>query len=68
MTNPGASTLFTSGSIATRTTGDIASHFYVRNYGFDERLEFLRPPFYPLLSDDWNYENWSEDSIPAWAG
>ena len=68
LTSPGSSTLFTEGSIATRTSGDIAAHFSVRNYGFDTRLEFLRPPFYPLLSEDWSYEAWSEDRIPAWVG
>lgn len=67
LTDPGNSTLFTQGSIATRTSGDIAAHFSIRNYGFDPRLEFLRPPFYPLLSEDWSYESWSEDSIPDWA-
>jgi len=55
------------GSIATPSTGNVSLSFSPRNYGFDARLAYLRPPFYPLLGDDWSYENWSEDTIPAWA-
>lgn len=43
------------------------SRFYTRNYQFDDRLAFLRPPFWPLLVDEWEYEDWQEDPLPAWA-
>lgn len=64
---PDPSTLNMTGSIATRTTGDIAAHFATRNYGFDARLAYLRPPFFPLLEDGWNYNNWRELPRPDWA-
>jgi hypothetical protein len=55
------------GSIATPATGSASGSFDPRTYGFDPRFEYLRPPFYPLVSPDWSYENWSEDDVPAWA-
>lgn len=64
---PSGSELWITGSIATPSTGDAGSHFYPRNYGFDDRLEYLRPPFFPLLDNNWNYENWREVSLPDWA-
>jgi len=54
------------GSIAT-VGGGTAGGFSVRNYLFDNRLEFLRPPFYPLLGNDWSYEDWREVPLPDWA-
>ena len=60
-------TLNVTGSIASPGTGNPSGSFSPRNYGFDERFVFLRPPFYPLVGDDWSYENWSEDFIPDWA-
>ncbi len=61
------STLNTNGGMAIRQTGDVAAHFSPRNYGFDERLERLRPPLFPLLGDGWAYENWQEINLPCWA-
>nr|NIS30572.1 hypothetical protein [Actinomycetota bacterium] len=62
------STLNTYGSMAIlHTTGDVAAHFSPRNYGFDPRLERLRPPHFPLLGDGWLYENWRETTLPCWA-
>lgn len=55
------------GSIAKVRTGDLASHFGTRNYGFDSRLERLRPPLFPLLQDTWHFENWRETTLPCWA-
>jgi hypothetical protein len=60
-------TLYANGSIATPRTGDISTSFEDRIYGFDERLEFLRPPFFPLLNEGWRYEDWKELGRPAWA-
>ncbi len=62
-----ASTLNMVGSIATVSTGDISASYATRNYGFDQRLQFLRPPFFPLIENDWSYDNWREVSLPAWA-
>ncbi len=64
---PSNSTLITSGSIATRSTGSISGEFPIANYGFDDRFEFIRPPFYPLLINDWSYEDWTELPLPSWA-
>lgn len=62
-----ASTLHTNGSMAIRHTGDVAAHFGTRDYSFDTRLEYLRPPYFPLLSDSWSYANWREITLPCWA-
>ena len=51
------SVLTINGSLAKVRTGDLASHFGTRNYGFDSRLERLRPPLFPLLQDTWHFEN-----------
>lgn len=61
------STLRTNGSVAIRYTGDIAAHFGFRNYHFDDRLEWLRPPLFPLMSDKWSYGAWREVHLPCWA-
>ena len=66
VTSPSA-ILYMTGSIATQSTGDIGSHFPERYYLFDDRLEYLRPPFFPLLDGEWTYEDWREDSLPDWA-
>lgn len=60
-------TLNVTGSIASPGSGNPSASFSPRNYGFDDRFAYLRPPFYPLLGDDWTYQNWSEDFIPDWA-
>jgi hypothetical protein len=63
---PNSSTLDISGSIATRNSAGVSADFDTRNYGFDSRLEYLRPPFFPLLDDGWHYEDWKELKVPAW--
>lgn len=60
-------TLNTNGSMAILHTGDVAAHFGTRNYGFDQRLESLRPPLFPLLGDSWDYAEWREQPLPCWA-
>lgn len=65
--NQSASTLTVQGSIATASTGDISGSYGTRNYLFDPRLQYLRPPFFPLLENDWSYEDWREVSLPDWA-
>lgn len=66
---PNNSTLDFYGSRASRKTESLAGGglFTFRNYGFDDRLEFLRPPFWPLLVDRWNYQDWREHPLPEWA-
>lgn len=64
---PSDSHLYTNGSIATRQVGDIARYITYRHYGFDPRLEFVRPPMFPLLDSDWSYEDWREVTLPDWA-
>lgn len=64
---PTPSALNTYGSIASIGTGNMSCCFTPRNYGFDERLTRLRPPLFPLLSDEWIYTNWRETSSPCWA-
>ncbi|MGZ8784826.1 MAG: hypothetical protein ACXW1Y_04600 [Acidimicrobiia bacterium] len=64
---PYNSTLITVGSIATRSTGDISGEFSSADYGFDELFEFVRPPFYPLIVNDWSYQDWTELPLPSWA-
>lgn len=64
---PSASELNTYGSIASIGTGNMSCCFSPRNYEFDERLERLRPPLFPLLSDEWIYTNWRETTAPCWA-
>ena len=64
---PTPSELNTFGSIASIGTGNMSCCFTPRNYSFDERLVRLRPPLYPLLSDEWLYTNWREVAAPCWA-
>lgn len=54
-------------SISQRRTGSVSSDYNPRNYNFDPRLQQLRPPFFPLLSDKWEYGNWREGTLPSWA-
>lgn len=55
------------GSNASLGTGNMSCCFTFRNYNFDERLAWIRPPFFPLLSDAWRYTNWRETATPCWA-
>jgi hypothetical protein len=64
---PSPSELNTFGSIASIDTGNMSCCFTPRNYGFDDRLTRLRPPLFPLVSDEWIYTNWRETSSPCWA-
>ena len=64
---PSGSTLNTFGSNASLGTGNMSCCFSPRNYNFDERLDRLRPPLFPLLSDEWTYTNWKEVPQPCWA-
>jgi hypothetical protein len=62
-----APVLHTFGSQARRETGNMSSQFAARNYEFDTRLEWLRPPLFPLLDESWSYRNWREVLPPCWA-
>ena len=64
---PAGSRLFTYGSNASLGTGNMSCCFSPRSYDFDPRLEALRPPLFPLLSDKWTYTNWRESPTPCWA-
>ncbi len=55
------------GSFASVETGDMAQSFETRNYDFDVRLDRIRPPFFPLLREEWTYTNWREITNPCWA-
>jgi hypothetical protein len=61
------STLHTMGSFAIQHTGDVAAHFGERNYQFDRRFDTLRPPFFPLMGESWNFIEWREQPLPCWA-
>ena len=63
---PSGSTLNTFGSNASLGTGNMSCCFSTRNYNFDSRLDRLRPPLFPLLSDEWTYSNWREVPQPCW--
>lgn len=65
--NPSGSVLNMYGSNASLGTGNMSCCFSPRNYNFDPRLDRLRPPFFPLLRDEWTYTNWRETATPCWA-
>ena len=54
-------------AIATRSNGSISGQLPFAQYGFDDRMQYVRPPSYPLLVNDWSYEDWTELPLPAWA-
>jgi len=64
---PSNSELTTFGSFAAVETGDMAQSFVSRDYNFDQRLDRIRPPFFPLLREEWTYTNWREITAPCWA-
>lgn len=55
------------GSLTSLGTGSMSGTFYRRNYGFDPRLEYIRPPFFPLVNDQWWWQDWRELPPPTWA-
>ena len=65
---PDNSTLNINGGIHSKGSGGNPSGSYTkRNYYYDDRQAYLRPPFYPVLGDDWSYQDWKELPLPAWA-
>lgn len=62
---PGGAGIAIHGSIAAIGTGNL-SVCVSADYNYDERLQWLRPPFYPLLSDVWTFSNWREAPAPCW--
>lgn len=53
--------------IGSQTTADggYASMFDNRTYQYDETLQRLRPPFYPILEGSWQTYYWREVTPPA---
>ncbi len=52
------------GAQATRE-GGYASMFQEREYEYDETLQRLRPPFYPVLEGAWSTRYWREVAAPG---
>ena len=52
------------GAQATRE-GGYASMFREREYEYDETLQRLRPPFYPVLEGAWSTRYWREVAAPG---
>ncbi len=55
------------GSLTSKGTGSMSGTFFRRNYGFDPRLSYIRPPFFPLVNDQWWWEDWRELPPPDFA-
>ncbi len=55
------------GSLTSLGTGSMSGTFFRRNYGFDPRLGYIRPPFFPLVNDQWWWQDWREIPPPDWA-
>ena len=53
--------------IGSQTTADggYASMFNNRTYQYDDTLQRLRPPFYPILEGSWETFYWREVQPPA---
>lgn len=49
----------------TTSNGGYASMFDNRSYQYDETLQRLRPPFYPILEGSWETFYWREVKPPA---
>jgi hypothetical protein len=45
--------------------GGFASMFQEREYEYDETLQRLRPPFYPVLEGAWSTKYWREVAPPG---
>ncbi len=64
--SPGNSKIKTHGSHASIGTGNLSACVDAE-FSFDERLEVIRPPFFPVLNNDWTFSNWQEIPEPCWA-
>ncbi len=53
--------------IGSQTTADggYASMFATREYQYDDTLQRLRPPFYPILEGSWDTFYWRQVQPPA---
>lgn len=49
----------------TTNQGGYASMYNSRTYNYDPVLQFLRPPFYPIIEGSWTTRYWREVSPPA---
>jgi hypothetical protein len=65
-TAPAGSSIATYGSNAAIGTGNLAACLSA-DYNYDERLQTVRPPFFPVLNDTWMFSNWREIPEPCWA-
>jgi hypothetical protein len=51
------------GSIAT-DQGGYASMFGTRTYNYDQVLQTLRPPLFPVIENSWAVQYWHEVTVP----
>jgi hypothetical protein len=49
----------------TTNQGGYASMFTTRTYNYDPVLQFLRPPFYPIIEGSWTTRYWREVRPPV---
>lgn len=49
----------------TTNQGGYASMYASRTYNYDSVLQFLRPPFYPIIEGSWSIRYWREVAPPA---
>lgn len=47
------------GSATTKNSGSMGQ-FYTRSYNYDPNLQFLQPPYYPVLEDSYDIESFRE--------
>lgn len=62
-TNDGHGSMLYIGS-QTTSDGGYASMFSTREYQYDDTLQRLRPPFYPILEGSWDTFYWREVKAP----
>ncbi len=55
------------GSLAAAKNGPSECCFAAATYRHDPRLLRSRPPFFPLLADEWTATRWRERPAPCWA-
>lgn len=60
----GSKTKMTYTGSQTTAGGGYATMFRSREYNYDETLQFLRPPFYPIIEGSWRTRYWREVSSP----